>query len=49
VIVASRFGETISICIEACQLESVPTTTEDLRNATKQALADFGLDAAIET
>ena len=49
VIVASRFGETVSLCIEACQLEPAPTTTADLCEATLQTFADFGLDADIET
>ena len=48
-IVASRFGETVSLCIEACQLEPAPTTTADLCEATLQTFADFGLDADIET
>ena len=49
VVVASRFAETVSLCIEACQLEPEPTTTARLRDATLQTLAGFGLDADIET
>jgi len=48
VVVASRFENTISLCIEACQLEPTPTTTDELRRVTSLTLADFGLDAIIE-
>jgi hypothetical protein len=48
VVVASRFEKTISLCIEACQLEPTPTTTDELRRVTSLILADFGLDAIIE-
>jgi hypothetical protein len=49
VAVASRYGETVSLCIEACQLAPTPTTTDDLRMAIDQALTDFSLNAVIET
>jgi hypothetical protein len=49
VAVASRYGETVSLCIEACHLAPSPTTTDDLRMLIKQTLADFALDAVIET
>lgn len=48
VIVASRYGQTVTLCIEACQLAPSPTTTAELREATARTLADFALDAVIE-
>ncbi len=48
VVVASRYGEVLSLCIEACQLSPTLTTTEELRRVTSMTLADFGLDASIE-
>lgn len=48
VVVGSRRGGTVSLCIEACQLEPTLTTVGDLRRVTSQTLADFGLDAVIE-
>lgn len=49
VVVASRYGETVSLCIEACQLAPTQTTTDDLRMMIHRTLKDFGLDAVIET
>lgn len=49
VVVASCHAETISLCIEAYQLAPTPTTTEMLRQATQQTLAEFELDAVIES
>jgi hypothetical protein len=48
VVVASRYGKTVSLCIEACRLEPTPTTTEELRLLASRTLADFGLDAVID-
>jgi hypothetical protein len=48
VVVASRSDKTVSLCIEGCQLEPAPTTTDELRRVTARTLADFGLDAIIE-
>lgn len=48
VVVASRYGKTVSLCIEACQLGPTPTTTDELRLVASRTLADFGLDAVIE-
>ena len=48
VVVACRYNNTVTLCIEACQLESTPTTTDDLRSMTLRTMADFGLDAVIE-
>ena len=48
VVVASRYREEVSLCIEACQLEPEPTNTEYLRRITSRTLADFDLDAEIE-
>jgi hypothetical protein len=48
VVVASRYNETVSLCIEAYQLEPTPTTTDELRLVASRTLADFGLDAVIE-
>jgi hypothetical protein len=48
VVVASRYGETVSLCIEACQLEPTPTTTDELRRVVARTLADLGLDAIID-
>jgi hypothetical protein len=48
VVIASRSGQHISLCIEACQLDPTPTTTDKLRQITAQTLAEFGLDAVIE-
>jgi len=48
VVVASRYRDTMCLCIEACQLAPEPTTTEHLRRMTIKTLADFGLDATIE-
>lgn len=44
----SRYDKTFSLCIEACQLEPTPTTTDELRAVVSRTLADFGLDAIIE-
>jgi len=48
VAVASRYGETVSLCIEGCQLNPQPTTTAELRQKVEQTLAEFGLDAVLE-
>ena len=48
VVVASRYRDAVSLCIEACQLEPQPTNTEHLRRMTLRTLAEFGLDADIE-
>lgn len=48
VVVSSRYEQTVSLCIEACQLEPTPTTKEALRLVTARTLAEFGLDAVIE-
>ncbi len=48
VVVASRFGDRVTLCIEACQLDPAPTTTATLREATARCLADFGLGADLE-
>lgn len=49
VVVASRYDETISLCVEALQLSPKQTTTDDLRMMIERTLIEFGLDAAIET
>lgn len=49
VVVASRYGEHISLCIEAYQVDTSPTTTESLRQVTAQTLAEFGLSGVIES
>jgi hypothetical protein len=48
VVIASRHGGTVSLCIEGCQLEPTETTTEDLRLAALRTLADFGLAGTVE-
>lgn len=48
VVVASRYGNSVSVCVEACQLEPAPTTREELRMVCTRIAAEFGLDAAIE-
>lgn len=48
VVVASRFRQTVTLCIEACQIDPSPTTTAQLRDAAAQTLADLALDAVIE-
>ncbi|WP_426610485.1 hypothetical protein [Bradyrhizobium sp. McL0616] len=48
VVVASRYDNTVSLCIEGCQLGPSPTTTDELRLAVSRTLADFGLDAIID-
>lgn len=48
VVVASRYNSTVSLCIEACQLEPTPTTTDELRLITLRTLADFGFDAVVD-
>jgi hypothetical protein len=48
VIVASRYRQTVTLCIEACQLDPSPTTAGELREATAQTLAEFALEAIIE-
>lgn len=48
VVVASRYGQTISLCIEACQLGPTQTTPDELRLLVSRTLADFGLDAIID-
>ena len=47
VVVASRYGQCISLCVEACQLTPNPTTTDELRTAVEHTLANFGIDAVI--
>lgn len=49
VVVASRYNKTISLCIEGYQVQPTPTTTEKLRLVTLRTLADFGLDALVDT
>ncbi|MHB0771707.1 hypothetical protein [Bradyrhizobium sp. 5.13L] len=48
VVVASRYDETVSLCIEACRLGPAPTTSDELRMVVSRTLADFGLDAIID-
>jgi len=48
VVVASRFGKSISLCIEAYQPGPSPTTVESLRQMVEQTLADYGMQAEIE-
>ena len=48
VVVASRHGTTISLCIEAWQHEPANTTIDALRDVTMRLLADFGLNGVIE-
>lgn len=48
VVVASRFRQTVTLCIEACQIDPSPTTTAQLRDAAAQTFADLALDAVIE-
>jgi hypothetical protein len=48
VVVACRYNNTVTLCIEACQLGSTPTTADDLRSMTLRTMADFGLDAIVE-
>ncbi len=48
VVVACRYNNTVTLCIEACQLDPLPTTTDELRSITLRTMADFGLDAIVE-
>ncbi len=48
VVVASLYGEILSLGIAACQLITTLTTTEELRRVPARTLADFELDASIE-
>lgn len=48
VVVASRYANAVSLCIEACQLEPALTTTDALRKAALRTMADFGLDGVID-
>lgn len=48
VVVASRYGKTVSLCIEACQLRPTQTTADELRLLVCRTLADFGLEAVID-
>lgn len=48
VVVASLHQQTVTLCIEACQLHPEPTTTAELREAVEQTLAEFSLAARIE-
>ncbi|RTM15006.1 MAG: hypothetical protein EKK33_03180 [Bradyrhizobiaceae bacterium] len=48
VVVASRYDKKVSMCIEACQLHSTPTTADELRLLVSRTLADFGLEAVID-
>lgn len=48
VVVASRYGKEVSLCIEACQLRPTPTTADELRLLVSQTLADFALEAAVD-
>jgi hypothetical protein len=48
VAVASRYGNTVSVSIEAFQQAPRETTVEDLRRAVSRTLAGFGLEAVIE-
>ncbi|MBR0959267.1 hypothetical protein [Bradyrhizobium japonicum] len=48
VVVASRYGQEVSLCIEACQLQPTPTTADELRLVVSRTLADFGLEAVID-
>ena len=48
VVVASRYDKTVSLCIEACQLEPATTMVDELRLLVSQTLADFGLEGVIE-
>lgn len=48
VVVASQHQQTITLCIEACQLHPEPTTTAELRAVAEQTLAEFSLTASIE-
>jgi hypothetical protein len=49
VVVACRYNNTVTLCIEACQLDPVTTTTDELRSMTLRTLSHFGLDAVIES
>lgn len=49
VVVASHYNKTISLCIEACQLRPTPTTVDELRLLVSRTLADFELEAVIES
>jgi hypothetical protein len=49
VVVASRMGKLMSLCIEGYHLEPALTTTDELRQVTAQTLADFGLEGFIDT
>lgn len=48
VVVACRYDNAVSLCIEACRLGPAPTTTDELRLVASQTVADFGLDAVID-
>lgn len=48
VVVASRYANAVSLCIEACQLEPALTTPDVLRQATARTMADFALDGVID-
>lgn len=48
VVVGSRCDQTVSLCIEAYQLQNAPTTLDELRQLTERTLNDFGLEAIIE-
>jgi hypothetical protein len=48
VVVSSRHGTTISLCIEAWQREPATTTIDALRNVITQLFSEFGLVGIIE-
>lgn len=47
VVVASRYKDTISLSIEACQMEPSLTTTNELRLIVEKSLSQFGMIAKI--
>jgi hypothetical protein len=48
VVVACRYNDTITLCIEACQLDPLTTTNDELRLMILRTLSDFSLDAVVE-
>lgn len=49
VVVACRYNNTVTLCIEGYQLEPMTTTTDELRSVTLRTITEFGLDAVIES
>jgi hypothetical protein len=48
VVVASRYGQLVTLCIEGCQAHPTRTTPDELRQITQRTLAEFRLEALIE-